>query len=288
VNLIKTFQELFTDAHKIITKEEAAKEAEKVATLRVGSSGALVGDAMYVTQCGRLAQARYLGFQSSPTEEMRVMFNGGTTLEGFIKERLKTLGLQFRQEETYKTEVIPGIFISGRPDFEVNIDGEVIGIEVKSLASPFSVIKHAKNKFPYMKHLIQSATYMTILNRNTWMVVVGWSFHVNQNGQKLSPSLVWYEMGYNEQDDYFWVKNERNEYASLPFTKKHIIAYYVEVKRGVTENILVQRPYEKELKVDTYNRCKYCPMQSACNEYDVGQISFDQWLARILITKESE
>lgn len=287
MSLIKTFKGLFTDAHKIITQQEASKEAEKVRTLRVGSSGALVEDDMYATQCGRLAQARYLGYQSAPTEEMRVMFNGGTTLEDFVTKRLTTLGLTFKQEETYKIEVIPGIEISGRPDFEVEIDGQLVGIEVKSLASPFSVMKHHKNKFPYMKHLIQSATYMTMLNRNTWMVVVGWSFHVNDRGMKLPPSLVWYEMGYNVEEDYFWVKNERNEHASLPFTKKHILAYYVEVQRGVTEKVLVQRPYEKELKVDTYNRCKYCPMQSACNEYDVGQISFDQWLARVLITKET-
>src|SRR5271166_6283740 len=153
--LIKQFKDWMTSAHEKINEEEAAKESKKINTFRVGSSGAIMGtgDALY-TQCGRLAQARYLGFQASPTEEMRTMFNGGLTLEDFIEQRFRTLDLQYQKEVEVQGEIASGIVVSGRPDFDVLVKNEdeiyeAIGIEIKSLASPFSVIKFDKNGFPF-------------------------------------------------------------------------------------------------------------------------------------------
>jgi len=161
--VINKFKTLFTEAHTQINKADAAKEALKVATFRVGSSGALTSKGMYSPPCGRLAQARYLGFQSPPTEEMRVMFNGGTTLEDFITARLKTLKLKFRQEQEFNIEIAPGIPVSGRPDFEIKIGKEWVGLEVKSLASPFSVIKQRKKKdLKTLKSAIKSTNRLPI------------------------------------------------------------------------------------------------------------------------------
>lgn len=274
------------EAHEEINKEDEAKEATKRETFRVGSSGAVVNNEVYATQCGRLGQARFLGYQSPPTQEMRVMFNGGFTLEDYLEKRFTTLGLKFTKEVARDGEISPGIVVSGRPDFEVEINGELVGVEVKSLASPFSVIKQRKNRFPYMKHLIQSATYMTLTGRDSWLIAIGHSFHVNDRGMKVPPEVVWYELKY--LDGKFVVTNDKNENAILPFDKSHIIDYYREQKAATDEKRLMARPKEYELKVDTYNRCNYCPMKSACNEYDAGLLSFENWLSRVLVSKEKE
>lgn len=278
---------LFKEAHEKINKEEAFKEELKVGTLRAGSSGALVGNSQYYTQCGRLAQARFLGYQSRPTQEMRLMFNGGLTLEDYFESRLKANNIKYKKEESIQVQV-EGIKapISGRPDYEIELDGKWVGVEIKSLASPFSVIKQRKNGFPFMKHLLQAATYMMLTNRTEWLVVIGHSFYVNQNGKKHEPELVWYEVGYDNLKSKFWVKNEKEQGRELPFDKSHIIAYYKEVEQKTEAKELMARPTELELNVDTYDRCKYCPMASACNEYEDKQISFEQWLARVLTNKE--
>lgn len=286
MTLISKFKQMMKDVHELINKEEEAKEALKLNTFRVGSSGALVEGEVYATQCGRLAQARFLGHQSPPTQEMRVMFNGGLTLEDHLTARFKTLNLNFYQERQQEGEIAPGIVVSGRPDFEVEMEGELVGIEVKSLASPFSVIKQRKNRFPYMKHLIQSATYMTLTKRDKWLIAIGHTFHVNDRGFKVPPSIIWFELKY--LNDKFVITNEKNENAVLPFDKSHIIAYYKEQQEATNEKRLMARPKEQELNVDTYNRCNYCPMLSACNEYDNGLIDFEQWLSRVVVSKEKE
>ncbi len=274
------------ESHEIINKEDESKEAKKVGVFRVGSSGAIVGDSTYATQCGRLAQARFLGRQSPPTEEMRVMFNGGLTFEDFIRIRFERGNYTFWAERQQEGEISPGIVISGRPDFEVELDGTVVGIEVKSLASPFSVIKQRKNKFPFMKHMIQAATYMTLTKRDIWLIAIGHSFHVNDRGFKIPPAVIWFELTY--EDGKFVIENETGRKATLPFDKSHIIAYYREQQKATNEGRLMSRPTELELNVDTYNRCNYCPMKSACNEYDNGQIGFEQWLSRVVVSKEKE
>lgn len=277
---------MMKDAHEQINTNEAAKENLKLSTYRVGSSGAIVDDKVYTTQCGRLAQARFLGNQSPPTQEMRVMFNGGLTLEDYLTARFDLLGIKYVKEREHNSEIAPGIVVSGRPDFELTIDGEDIGIEVKSLASPFSVMKQRKNKFPYMKHMIQSATYMTLLNKDKWLIAIGHSFHVNDRGMKIPPEVKWYELTYT--GGLFIVMNDEGRQASLPFTKEHIVAFYTQMKKGLEDKQLMARPTEYELNVDTYNRCNYCPMKSACNAYDAGLMGFDEWLSKVVENKEKE
>lgn len=289
--MIKQMKELFTEAHGKINEKEREKEAAKLGTLRAGSSGALVDDKAYYAQCGRLAQARMLGYQSEPTEEMRVMFTQGLALEDYIEERFKALGLEYGKEEPVETFFDDIGFISGRPDYEVFIRNEngglkLVGIEVKSLASPFSVIKQKKNDFPLMKHLIQSVTYMLITNRDEWMICIGHAFFVNQNGKKHNPELRWYHV--KKSADGIRVFNESGKAFKLPFDFSHILAYYKEVRSKTENKQLMARPTELELQVDTYNRCNYCPMKSACNEYEANQITFDQWLERVKVTKENE
>lgn len=287
MDLIHTFKKVFKEAHEIINKQEEDKEALKQGIFRAGSSGAIVDGNVYSAHCGRLAQARFLGYQSPPTQEMRVMFNGGITVEDFIETRFKVTNIKFLKEQEIKiVDFLPNIAVSGRPDFDVEIDGEMVGIEVKSLASPFSVMKHKRNRFPYMKHMIQAAVYMTLLDRNRWMIAVGHTFHVNERGLKIPPNVSWYELKFVE--NMFIITNEKNENAVLPFTKEHIYAFYKEMDDGIKEKRLMNRPKEQELNIDTYSRCNYCDMKSACNEYDAKVIDFESWLSRVGISKEKD
>jgi PD-(D/E)XK nuclease superfamily len=292
MSLIKDMKSIMRKAHDRITINEKVKEAEKAGVFRAGSSGAIVDGHGYTASCGRLAQARLLGYQSDPTQEMRVMFNGGLTLEDYLEVRFKAIDIPFYKEREVKDGLTSDIVISGRPDFDVYVGGKWVGIEVKSLASPFSVIKQRKNRFPFIKHMVQAATYMLLLNRNQWLIAIGHSFHVNQNGQKFPPEVVWYELKWNtdlvEGKGFFVVTNERNESAVLPFGKEHIIAFYKELASATKEKRLMGRPFEYELNVDTYSRCNYCPMKSACNEYDAGTLDFQSWLSKVQVSKEKD
>lgn len=301
---IKFFKKMTTLAHNKKSEEDSEKEAEKIGILRGGSAGALVGEKAYYSQCGRLAQARLLGKQNEVSESQRAMFQGGFTLENYVQEILDKNEITYLKEKSFIVEW-PGLGKIGmRPDFDIflskegwdgistehYIGGEWLGIEVKSLASPFSVIKQQSNKFPFMKHLVQTAAYMTFLARDRWIIVIGRSFNTNQVGKKgwmkIDAGLNWYEVQVRGMD--LWVLNENDEEMILPFTKQHVIDYYKEVVAANKGKRLMQRPTEKELQVDTYDRCKYCPMQSACNEFDNKQIDFESWLSRFDIKKESE
>lgn len=282
---LQDFKKAAKTAHEKQLKDESVKEAGKLGILRGGSAGALVGDKAYYSQCGRLAQARLLGKQIPPTQSMRMMFNGGYTLENAVEDIFKNADIEYVKENDRLVNHPEIGYIGMRPDFEImTASNGWLGVEVKSLASPFSVIKQKKNGFPFMKHLVQSATYMTFLGRDKWIIVIGQSFNTNQNGKKIDSGLEWYSLSLVGMN--FVVENELGKLQELPFDSSHILAYYKEVKAANKEQRLMIRPTEKELNVDTYDRCKYCPMQSACNEYDAKQIDFETWLSRVETSKE--
>lgn len=286
---LKEFKKWSRLASKKQNLVDKNKEKTKEGVLRGGSAGALVGGTAYYSQCGRLAQARLLSKQIPITESQRVMFSQGYAMEEVVKGILQESGLKFKQEKDYLIDNSEIGKIGMRPDFEIySRTDDWLGIEVKSLASPFSVIKQKKNGFPFMKHMIQSAVYMTFLNREKWVIVIGQAFNTNQNGKKIDSGLEWYLMRSLTEfgKTTFYIENEKGEMEILPFTAQHIIDYYKEVRLASGEKRLMIRPTEKELRIDTYDRCKYCPMQSACNEYDVGQIDFETWLSRVETSKE--
>jgi hypothetical protein len=283
---IQKLKEVLHAGHKLINEQQDATEAARLGELRAGSAGAITADGKaYYTQCGRLAQARLLGHQQQPTTEMRAMFNGGFALENYLEEQFKAAGFEHTKEPKYSKEIAPGLTVYGRPDFEFTIEGTRVGLEIKSLASPFSVIKQVKNGFPLMKHLLQAAVYTMICDRSEWLFAVGNVFFANEKGQRVSPGLRFYE--FRKAGDSFTISNEAGETTTLPFTVPDIIRYYQQVQDKTKAEELLPRPTEQELRISTYNRCNYCHMKSACNEADAKQISFKDWMKRVLINKES-
>lgn len=283
---ILALQDLFTKSVGVINDQKAAEESKKLGTCRAGSSGAITKDgAHYYSQCGRLAQARLLGFERAPDAKLLTMFEGGLALENYIEKALTAAGATFKKEEPVKGK-IGKVTVSGRPDFDIAIDGEFVGMEVKSMASPFSAIKQVKNGFPLVKHLVQACTYMLLLKRDKWLVAVGNIFFANERGFKVNPGVRLYLVRQDECG--FEVENEKGEVVELPFTSKDIVRYYAQLGKATKDKVLMARPTEKELNMDTYSRCKYCPLSSACNEYEAGQLDFDAFMAKVPTIKEND
>lgn len=279
MKIISALQKMFEDGTVARNAESSEKEKLKLGTARAGSSGAITEDGKHLyTQCGRLAQARMLGYERAPSQSLLAMFEGGLSLENFIEKNLLAIGAEFKKEEPVKGN-IGGIPVSGRPDFDILIDGEYIGMEVKSMASPFSAIKQVKNRFPLVKHLVQACTYLMLLDRDKWIVAVGNIFFANERGFKVDPGLRLYMV--RVQNSGFIVQNEHEEEMPLPFSRTDIERYYSVLTSASNNRTLMERPTELELNMDSYDRCKYCPMSSACNEIEAGQIGFEQWLKRV-------
>ena len=277
-------RKLITNSVEVINAQKAAAEKTKLGTLRAGSSGAITKEgAHYYSGCGRLAQARFLGFERSPTASLLTMFEGGLALENYIEKGLIASGSTFKKEEPVIGKVGRAI-VSGRPDFDILIEGEWVGVEVKSMASPFSAIKQVKNGFPLVKHLVQACTYLLLLKRDKWIVAVGNIFFANERGFKVDPDVRYYEVV--REDDNFIVENEKGVKANLPFTAKDIERYYSQLTKTTKAHKLMERPTEAELNMSTYSRCKYCPMSGACNEIENGQIDFEQWMQKVPTSKE--
>lgn len=276
--MISRIKAIFAEANANLNLQREEEEKKKLGLARGGSAGAIMenGEALY-TDCGRKAQARLLGQQSGKSENDRMMFQGGFAVENHIEEYLKTAGIPYAKE-VEKLGLIGDVEVSGRADFDILLDGEWVGVEVKSMASPFSTIKQVKNKFPMIKHLVQACTYTLLYERDKWLVAVGNVFNANERGFKVPSSLRWYSI--SRKGTSFYCTNEAGERVKLPFTIQDIGRYYLLLQKETQNKTLLPRPTELELNVDTYNRCKYCPMEGACNEFEAGQIDFDTWIKK--------
>ena len=302
--IISQIKEVFSNANEVLNEQRKEEEKAKLGIARGGSAGAITGkgEALY-TDCGRKAQARLLGVDSGKSQSDRAMFEGGFALENYIEKYLtvskevnegrlkiklkkqleeffKKAGVEFEKEAELLGK-IGEVTVSGRADFRLTLDSETVGIEVKSMASPFSTIKQVKNKFPMIKHLVQSCTYMILWGEDQWLIAVGNVFNANERGFKVQSGLRWYRVyRYDGDPVFFNCENEQGETIVLPFTANDIVRYYAQLMQFTKEKSLMPMPTELELNIDTYNRCKYCPMEGACNEYELGTLTFDQWIER--------
>lgn len=275
-------------ATALINEEKAAQEKLKLGMCRAGSTGAVSKDGKnYYADCGRKAQARYLGFERSPTSSLLTMFEGGLALENRIEKALAATDTgaepSFSKEQSVQGKV--GLTkVSGRPDFDIVVEKELVGLEVKSMASPFSAIKQVKNAYPLIKHLVQACTYMILLERDCWVVVVGNVFFARERAFSVNPELRYYQV--NRNGNEFSVCNEKGQEVKLEFGVEDIERYYAMLVSETNAKRLMPRPTENEINVDSYDRCKYCPMSSACNEIENGQIDFDEWMRRVPLQVE--
>jgi len=265
------------------TKAEAEHKESNAASIglvRGGSSGALTSDGKsFSTQCARKHQARLMGRGAAPSTADREAFAAGFGHELRLEKVLGDGGAKFEVEPDY--QVLDGDMLwSGRPDFDVK---ELGGIEAKSLISQYSVYKAFENNWPQMKHVIQSAAYMTMLNRDTWLICIGNYFHANlwvgKQEKKFPPQRHWYAVGKNASGE-FTVMNDKRETLTLPFKDEDIIRYYSQLQIDNTKKVLGARPHEEELKAKSYSRCdaRYCSMSGSCDAYDKGSVSFDEWM----------
>lgn len=288
--MLKKIKQIQKDAFKAVSERDAEANERTVGLLRGGSSGALVGEKSYAAKCARLDQARMLGVQKAVTDAERVMFSAGLGHEVFLEGQFRASGIEFRgpeyfEKHPYRVPVPrdgkPDLMWGGRPDFELKIDGQWVGVEAKALVSNFSVMKQKSADWPYMRHLVQAAAYMLMLNRPNWLIAIGHYFYAQPNpANKIPPQVNWYELRVNEAGE-LEVENEKHEIQPLPFGIQHVKDYYLDIADRNERKVLALRPTEKEMGMRPYNRCNYCPMKNSCNKYDTQQMTFEEWLEQL-------
>lgn len=275
--LLKKVREIEIKAHEEQTRNDQEKEKGKLGYFRGGSCGALTGEAIYSAKCGRLDQARLAGIQKPITADERTMFSSGLGHEVRLEEVFKAAGLSFSKEPEYVIKKPWGTW-SGRPDFEIEVDGELIGVEAKALVSNFSVDKHITANWPFMRHLLQAATYLHMLDRKQWLIAVGHYFYADVNKRKHSPGIRWFHLML-EGNRFILTDGTREEL--LPFKPEHVEAYYREMAAANADKRLMDRPAEFEMGMNSYNRCNYCAMKNECNLADLGKMDFETWLKKL-------
>jgi hypothetical protein len=280
MKLLDRIDEIEKQAQRAVEQESRQMNRDSVMLLRGGSSGALTKDGRsYSTSCARKAQARLLGLGTPPSKDDIEAFAAGFGHELRIDKMLTQAGVEFEREPDYQILMANGDEWSGRPDFDSK---ELGGMEAKSLISPFSVYKAWEGNWPQMKHCVQSASYMTMLNRDTWLICVGNYFHVDlyigNSKKKYPPQRRWFAVGKDE--DNFFIMNSDRDVKLLPFNQQDVLRYYEKLQLDNKSKKLGVRPHEEELKAKTYSRCdaRYCLMSGSCDAYDKGELSFDKWM----------
>lgn len=287
--LIIKMKEVMEFANEQQNLERSLRATETRGIFRGAMAGAITDAGILSAKCPRLDQARLLGVESQPSAQTRIMFSAGFgheiyletqfQLAGRFEAYLKEKGLLYKREVGCDGQV-DGQTWHGTPDFEISFDGGVtyLGVEAKSLVSNFSAFKHVTNEMPQMKHVLQAAGYMTRLNRDVWMIAVGHYFYANVNGDNFPPDVKWYVVDRNTGNGRFQVSNEEGRTIEIDATPEQITNYLRHLETNNKGQTLSERPIEKEIAGNAYDRCNYCEMQSYCNLYDTEQLSFENWL----------
>lgn len=159
-------KQLFEDGIRKQIEEGNAREAEKVGTLRGGSTGMIDEYGTIIGTCAASAYLRFKGIKTSQVDtDKELMFAGGRLNEDHWLSVLKTSykGI-IKCEEEIPTcwETDQGIKVTGRPDIVLcNDDGSSkCGIELKQVMSINSAYNVLVKGEPQLKHLMQAAHYM--------------------------------------------------------------------------------------------------------------------------------
>lgn len=281
-------KKLLVDGFDTIQQELDQKEKSKVGFLRGGSTGCVVNGA-YLGECPRIAQRRLHGLTHPISFESDLVFNLGFSHENnvlsklLINDGVKAVTIPEGQYsfDTAHTKLtignpiqtdISGYKWSGSPDFVVEmLDGSRFGIETKALASSSSASKIYHNDFPYTKAILQAAMYSYVTGL-PWYILYGLYFYAGSYRDKVSPFLKEFKIELEGTDNTIVVVREGGERVITDFSIKGILDFYRQVAES---REALPRPTEKEMG-PTYNRCDYCWMREACQDYDLGITTSDE------------
>lgn len=291
------------DVRKLLEKGQAVQdaahaeqEATKRGNLRGGSAGVIGTDGKIYGECHRVALARTLGADKEHEANRSIMFDAGNANEDSWATKLKAAGIDFRREDEIPIVwPVPGTtrVATGRPDIvightEHDQTGKFVpefGLELKGVFSAGTAVKVEIEGIPDSKHLCQAAFYSMALGipyalcyTNPAVIETPyWAQKKFSAPKKIQPFYRMYylrwegdTLEYKDEQAYGWIRTV--------YTKQGIADYFTLIDEMERTKQLGPRPEGglADGSPPPYNRCDYCPMQSAC---DPHEDDYDAWLA---------
>ena len=293
-------------------------EAEKLGTLRGGSSGCITESGKVIGKCHRISHLRKLGLQKGVTQKDHIMFAAGYANEDIWLERLKESWdgpILCEEEIPVKWTTSNGTLVSGRPDIvlcELKDDGvmiepkPVLGLELKLISSPFTAYNVAAKDLPSLDHIIQASHYMWQLNVPFKLVYTSRSSYglgfagmknrwineaphcLNDEQFKTIPFIKTFDMWV--EDGVVWYQGS-NAPQKTAVTIDGIKEYYERVSQMEERQSVGIRPDSRNADGTerSWNSCdpKYCPFAEVCDTYETN---YELWLdhAKAVCLKEEE
>ncbi len=182
-----------------LSLDHAAKEVDKLHTLRVGSAGCLV-DGEFIGANPYVTLARFLGFGTKKTLGTYNIFDTGYANEYSWEANLNAAGVAFLTEEEYPVQEMVGKYkLTGRPDLVLgNYQSDppqfnaTAGVELKAICSS-NTMKLFTSEDPKTENLIQAAAYSMYL-KLPWTLAYSAGFnHFGNRAGKIEFPLSWRE-----------------------------------------------------------------------------------------------
>lgn len=210
-----------------LSLEHAAKEVDKLHTLRIGSAGCITEDGEFIGANPYMVLARFMGYSTKKTLGTYNIFDTGYANEYSWEANLKAANIPFLTEEEYPVNVAVGKYrLTGRPDLVLgdNSSGVFVatqGVELKAMCSSNTVRMFASED-PKTENLIQAATYSMHLGI-PWTLAYSAGFnHFGTKAGKIEFPLAWV-------DDTLYFQRPAGEVVKTIITKQGINDYYAAI-----------------------------------------------------------
>ncbi len=343
---------LLQAARKKDRDEHASGESAKLGTLRAGTTGLLTEEGDVAGQCHRKAHLRSLGLEiDPPTPDRLIMFELGFANETVILDQLKQVmpkghTILVEEEIPISWQTSNGTIVSGRPDLvfcksEYSFSDEmpephplttwmgggqahkyaiekkvpVLGIELKSVHSMWTVREVLFNRSPKLDHMVQSAHYMWKLGipykliyksysqlgqgmaggKDSWVSKqfprsgAAMSEFVEYNKQGNIKHIRQFEVVYDLRIDrhgrvqYKLESETDSQWTNTIVTTQDIERYFEFVSKMGSEQKLGPRPMT--LGIDgseaNYSSCSYCPLNNTCALAEKNKWGYSEWLEEV-------
>jgi len=285
------------DGHAALRAARAEKDQATKGHPRVGSSGCVSAGGDVYGVCPRIALARQMGIEETPSLATQIMWKAGEANEDTWNKVLDA-GLPPNMGREFDVEVrhtIDGVSLPvlGHPDVVYNVDGTFAhGLELKGVFGSSTAVLVALDGRPKNENLIQAAAYSHFMDKLPWALCytsASW-VPVNFYDQKtygVKSIKPFYRTFYMEWvGDKLRYRNEESEaWVDTVITGQGIEDYYLLVEEMRTERNLGERPSShyvdgKQNKWGRESNCGLCVFKAACDKYD-GDKSYDNWVAGI-------
>ena len=249
---------------------------------RAGSAGLMVNGEV-LGECHRVAHARALGIDKPVPLDRKIMFQGGETNEDSWERLLTAAGQRVLRGQRVSRTFDFGT-VAGSPDLVLcdSADQPIAILELKQVSATNSAIYRELEGSPDSKHLIQSATYSWLTGLPVVLCYTSRSdfalqFAAKKYGvKKIEP---FYRIFYLEWRNgvMFYRDEQKSTWVKTSITPTGIEHYYRLLRHMETEKTLLGRPSDLTVTGEpmAYNRCDYCPLQSACDSYEH---SYPTWI----------